>query len=243
MSKAILITGASTGIGAATAIHLAAGNKIFLHYNSSAQAAEKVAIMVEKKGGEAALVQADLSNEAGCEALLKEVGKNTDHLDVLVNNAGGLIERQYCRDLQWDLMERIFALNTFSLMKVSALSIPLLEKGTNPSIVNLTSVAVRHGAPSATLYGAAKGAVDTFTRGMAKELAPTIRVNAVAPGVIATPFHEKVSTPEMMENWRKGTPLQKNGQAADIAHAIEFLIENQFTTGETVDVNGGTQMR
>ena len=243
MSKTILITGGSTGIGAATALYLAAGNRIFLHYNSSGKAAEKVAETVEKQGGEAFLIQADLSNEAGCEALLKETGTHTDHLDVLLNNAGGLLERQYCRDLQWDLMERVFALNTFSLMKVSALSIPLLEKGKNPSIVNVSSVAVRHGAPSATLYGAAKGAVDTFTRGMAKELAPTIRVNAVAPGVIDTPFHEKVSTPEMMANWREGTPLQKNGRAEDIAHAIEFLIENQFTTGETVDINGGTQMR
>ncbi len=243
MAKTILITGGSTGIGAAAALQLAAGNKIFLHYNSSRNAAKKVADEIEQKGGEVFLIQADLSNEAGCEALLKETSKNTGHLDVLINNAGGLIERQYCRDLQWELMERVFALNTFSLMKVSALSIPLLEKGTNPSIVNLSSVAVRHGAPSATLYGAAKGAVDTFTRGMAKELAPDIRVNAVAPGVIDTPFHEKVSTPEMMENWREGTPLQKNGRAEDIAHAIEFLIENQFTTGETVDINGGTQMR
>ncbi|MCF7949274.1 MAG: SDR family oxidoreductase [Spirochaetia bacterium] len=243
MSKTILITGGSTGIGAATAVSMAEGNKIFLHYNSSVDAARETARRVESNGGEAYLIQADLSSESGCESLFKETSAHTEHLDVLINNAGGLVERQYCRELQWKLLERVFALNTFSAMKVTSLAIPLLEKGTNPAIVNISSVAARHGAPSATAYGAAKGALDSFTRGLAKELAPKIRVNAVAPGVIDTPFHKKVSTPEMMENWRKGTPLQKNGRADDIAHAVLFLIENQFTTGETVDVNGGTQMR
>lgn len=243
MTKSILITGASTGIGAETARRLAEGNKIFVHYNSSKEPAEKVAADVREKGGQADLIQADLSTEDGCRALVQAVSANTDKLDVLVNNAGGLIKRQGVREYEWRLMEDIFALNTFSAMMVTSLCIPLLEKGEDPCIVNISSVAMRHGAPTATIYGASKSALDSFTRGIAKELAPGIRVNAVAPGVIITPFHDNVSTPEQIETWREGNPLKKNGDAAHIAKAIKFIINNDFINGETLDINGGLFMR
>ena len=167
----------------------------------------------------------------------------TNRIDVLVNNAGGLVQRQGIRELEWSLMDRVFSLNTFSTMLLSSLFVPLLERGTDPCIVNVTSIAARHGAPTATLYGAAKGAIDSFTRGAASELAPKIRVNAVAPGVIDTPFHERYSTPARMEMFRKNTPVDRNGRPADVARAIQFLIENDFITGETIDVNGGLFMR
>jgi 3-oxoacyl-[acyl-carrier protein] reductase len=243
MAKIIVITGASTGIGAQAASVLAEGNRIFIHYNASREAAEQTAAEVQERGGTAHLVQADLSTEAGCDALYSEVSVMTNRIDVLVNNAGGLVQRRAVRDLQWSLMERVFALNTFSTMRLTALFVPLLEKGTDPCIVNISSVAARHGAPSATPYGAAKGAIDSFTRGCASELAPTIRVNAVAPGVIETPFHERYSTPERMEQFRSNTPLKRTGRAVEIASAIEFLINNSFLTGETIDVNGGLSMR
>ena len=243
MSKIILITGASTGIGAETARHLANGNEIFIHYNTSQQAAEEVAVEVEKLNGQAHLLPADLSTEAGCRELVQAVAAKTERLDVLVNNAGGLIKRQSVREYEWRLMEDIFALNTFSAMMVTSLCIPLLEKGTDPCIVNITSVAMRHGAPTATIYGASKSALDSFTRGIAKELAPAIRVNAVAPGVIISPFHDKYSTPEQLKAWREGNPLQKNGETTHIAQAIKFVIENDFMHGETIDVNGGLYMR
>jgi 3-oxoacyl-[acyl-carrier protein] reductase len=243
MARIILVTGASTGIGAETARLLAEGNMIFVHFNASKEAAEQTAAEVQERGGTAHLVQADLSSEAGCDALYSEVSVMTNRLDVLVNSAGGLIRRQAVRELEWELMEQIFRLNVFSTMMVSRLCVPLLEKGKDPCIVNISSIAARHGAPSATIYGAAKGAVDSFTRGMAKELAPAIRVNAVAPGVIETPFHQKVSTPERMRQFRENTPLGRNGQAIHVATAIRFLIEDDFLTGETVDVNGGMFMR
>ncbi|MCP4690209.1 MAG: SDR family oxidoreductase [Desulfobacterales bacterium] len=107
----------------------------------------------------------------------------------------------------------------------------------------MSSVAIRHGAPTATVYGASKSAVDSFTRGIAKELAPAIRGNAVAPGVIATPFHDKVSTPEQMEAFRKSNPLQRNGEPIHIARAVRFIMENDFLNGETIDINGGSFMR
>jgi len=243
MARIIVITGASTGIGGETARLLAEGNNIFIHYNSSREAAEQTAAEVQERGGTAHLVQADLFSEAGCDALYSEVSVRTNRIDVLVNNAGGLVKRQGIGELEWSLMDRVFSLNTFSTMFLSSLFVPLLERGTDPCIINVTSVAARHGSPTATLYGAAKGAIDSFTRGAAAELAPKIRVNAVAPGVIDTPFHERYSTPARMEKFRADTPLQRNGRAIDVAKAIRFLIENDFITGETIDINGGLFMR
>jgi 3-oxoacyl-[acyl-carrier protein] reductase len=243
MGKIIVITGASTGIGAQVARLVAEGNNLFIHYNASREAAEQTATEVQERGGTADLVQADLFTEAGCDALYSQVSVRTNRIDVLVNNAGGLVRRQAVGELEWSLMERVFSLNTFSTMLLTSLFVPLLERGTDPCIVNISSIAARHGAPTATLYGAAKGAIDSFTRGAAAELAPKIRINAVAPGVIQTPFHERYSTPERMERFRQNTPLLRNGQAIDVAKAIEFLIENDFITGETIDVNGGLFMR
>jgi 3-oxoacyl-[acyl-carrier protein] reductase len=243
MTKTILITGASTGIGAATARFLAAGNTVLIHYHRSQDAAGQVAADVQAAGGTPYLVRADLSTEDGCRTAAAFAAETCGQLDVLVNNAGGLVRRCEADRLEWQLMYDIFALNTFSTMMMSSLCVPLLDKGTDPCIVNVTSIAIRHGAPTATIYGASKGALDVFTRGLAKELAPRIRVNAVAPGVIETPFHDQVTTPERLEQFRASTPLGRNGQADDVAHAIRFLIENRFATGETLDLNGGLFMR
>jgi len=243
MSKVILITGASTGLGAATARLLAPQNKIIVHYYSSKEAAEEVAKDIEESGGEAFLIQEDLTSEEACIRLVREVANRYSKLDILINNAGGLIRRQVARELEWELMLDTFSLNTFSTMKIASLCIPLLEKGEDPNIINISSIAMRHGAPSATIYGACKGAIDSFTRGLANELAPKIRVNAVAPGVIDTPFHKKVSTPEKMKKFKEATPIKKIGEAIHIANTIKFLIENDFITGETIDVNGGLFMR
>ena len=243
MSEIILITGASTGLGAATAKLLAPQNKIIVHYYSSKEAAEKVAKDVEENGGEAFIVQEDLISEEACVRLVKKVADRYSKLDVLINNAGGLIRRQTARELEWGLMLDTFSLNTFSTMKISSLCMPLLEKGEDPNIINISSIAMRHGAPGATIYGACKGAVDSFTRGLANELAPKIRVNAIAPGVIDTPFHKKVSTPEKMIKFKEATPIKRIGEAIHIAKTIKYLIDNDFITGETIDVNGGLFMR
>ena len=228
MTKTILITGASTGLGAATARLLAPQNKIIVHYCSSKEAAEKVAKDIEESGGEAFLIQEDLTSEEACIRLVREVANRYSKLDILINNAGGLIRRQAAQELEWKLMLETFSLNTFSTMKISSLCIPLLKKGEDPNIINISSIAMRNGAPSATIYGACKGAIDSFTRGLAKELAPEIRVNAVAPGVIDTPFHKKVSTPEKMEEFKEVTPIKRIGEAIHIAKTIKYLIENDF---------------
>ncbi len=244
MKRTIVITGASTGIGAASAIALAKDAFIFVHYNSSEKAAEAVLHDVEENGGAGILVQADVSTKAGCMDLVERVTSKTNYIDVLVNNAGGMLERHQISDgLTWELMEGIFTLNTFSTMFLTSAFVPLLRRGDNPAIVNISSVAMRSGAPSATIYGACKGAIDSFTRGSAKELAPEIRVNAVAPGVIETPFHERYSTPEQMNVFRNASPLKRIGSARQIAETVCFLVENNFMTGETIDVNGGISMR
>lgn len=243
MSKKIVITGASTGIGAATALEMAAGNVVFVHYNTSKSEAEYVAAGVRARGGVAQLVHADLTGEAGCVALFDAVSRETDEVDVLVNNAGGLLQRHQVATATWELMERIFALNTFSTMLLTRLFVPLLEKSGHACIINMTSIAMRTGAPTATLYAASKAAVDSFTRGSARELAPKIRVNAIAPGVILTPFHERYSDAERLEKMRKDTPLAEHGESEHIARAVRFLVENEFITGETIDINGGLFMR
>jgi 3-oxoacyl-[acyl-carrier protein] reductase len=242
MGKRILITGASTGIGAEAAVLLAPGNEIIVHYHSSTEGAEKTAKRVQDAGGTAELVKADLRTPEGCRALSDVAGRN-GVLDVLVNNAGGLVRRRSAGDIDMEHIQEVFSLNTFSTILMVAGCLPFLEKSDDPSIVNVTSIVIRHGAAGATMYGASKSAIDAYTRGLAKELAPKIRVNAVAPGVIDTPFHEKVSNPEMMKNWAEACPLKKNGNPYDIAHAIKFLIENSFIHGETIDVNGGMMTR
>ena len=243
MSKRILITGASTGIGAALARRLAPGNDLVVHYHQSKAEAEAVAAAVLAAGGKAELLQADLSREDGCQKVAAHLAATGARLDILINNTGALVRRVPAKGITWDFLLETFSLNTFSAIRLTALCLPFLEAGTDPNILFVTSIAARHGAPGATVYGASKGALDTFTRGLAKELAPRIRVNAVAPGVIETPFHAKATSPQQMQAFRDATPVKRNGTAEEIAQAAEFLVTNGFCTGSTVDVNGGLFMR
>lgn len=241
--KHILVTGASTGIGAATAKLLAPDNMIYLHYNSSREAAEAVAEEVRKAGGKALPLQADLSTDRGCAALSAAVSGKTDRLDVLVNNAGGLPHRHALDETSWEILLETFSLNTFSAMRLTALLLPLLKKSGDANIINITSVAARNGSPTASAYAAAKGALDTFTRGLAAGLAPGIRANSIAPGIIITPFHDKSTPPEQLEKFMKATPVGKPGYPEEIARAIQFILETPFMTGESLDINGGMNMR
>ncbi|QKV96305.1 SDR family oxidoreductase [Streptomyces sp. NA02950] len=242
-AKTIVITGAGMGIGAETARHLAAGNRLLLHYHSSAETALALQAELKPLCASVDVVAADLTTDDGCLSLFRTVSTQFDALDVLVNNAGGMIERQAVEDLDWRHLSDTFALNTFSAMRLTGLCTGLLRHGSNPCVVNVTSIAMRHGAPTATAYGAAKSALDAFTRGAANELAPHIRVNAVAPGIIDTRFHERVTSPEKMRQFVDSTPLKRAGTVVDVARTITFLIDNEFMTGETVDCNGGLSMR
>ncbi len=243
MSKLILITGASTGIGAATAMHLAPDNQIIVHYKSSKKEAEKVAEAVNNRGGAAHLIQADLASKEGCQQVTDFVKHQWKKLDVLINNTGGLIKQHSSQEITWDFLEKLFQLNTFSAMYLSSLCVPLLQHGVMPCVINITSAIIRSGGTVGPIYAAAKGAMDVFTRSLARELAPAIRVNGIAPGVIQTQFHEGVTPDTKMKEVIAMTPLKKAGEPEHIAKVVAMLIDNDFMTGETVDVNGGLYMR
>jgi 3-oxoacyl-[acyl-carrier protein] reductase len=242
MARRILVTGGAVGIGGATARALAPDNRLLIHYNRSRDAAEALAQSLASTAADVHLVHADLTTDRGCEEVHEAARMHLGALDVLVNNAGGMIERQSVGELTWEHLVDTFALNALSTMMLTSLCRSLLESGDRACVVNVTSIAIRHGAPSATAYGAAKAAVDAFTRGAAKELAP-IRVNAVAPGMIDTAFHDRVTSDELMRRFVEATPLKSLGSPEMVASTVEFVVENEFMTGETIDCNGGLFMR
>jgi len=238
-----IVTGASTGIGRATAKALAgAGADVAIHYGSSRNEAEETARAVEAQGRRAFLVQADFRDPTAAgkavEAAVEALGAP---IDILVNNAGSLIGRSAVDEMDEELWQEVIALNLSSVFFATKAALPHLGNGAR--IVNVSSIAARHGGgPGAFAYAAAKGGVMTLTRGLAKELASrNIRVNAIAPGVIETPFHDKFSTPELLETFRKGIPLGRLGTSEECAGAVLYLVSPlaSYVTGQSIDINGG----
>ena len=238
-----IVTGASTGIGRAIAIALArAGADVAIHYGSSRKEAEETARAVESHGRRAVLVQADFRDPTAAgkavEAAVQALGAP---IDILVNNAGSLVGRSAVEEMDAELWQEVIALNLSSVFFATKAALPYLGDGAR--IVNVSSVAARHGGgPGAFAYAAAKGGVMTLTRGLAKELASrNIRVNAIAPGVIETPFHDKFSTPEQLETFRKGIPLGRLGTSEECAGAVLYLVSPlaSYVTGQSIDINGG----
>lgn len=245
-AKVVLITGASTGIGAACATAFGAlGCKVVVHYNSSGEAAQAVAEAVQKAGGEALVVQGDLRRSSECERVVAEAARRFGHIDVLINNAGALVKRLPITDLSDDVFNDIIDLNVRSMLMCTKYAVPHMPPGA--AIINLTSVAARTGGgPGVSLYAGSKGFVSTATRSMAKELvARKIRVNAVAPGVITTPFHEKFSTREQLEAMRLTIPMARLGSADECVGAFLYLASEKlssYVTGQIIEVNGGQYM-
>lgn len=244
--KVVLITGASTGIGAACAKAFGAlGAKVGVHYNSSGSAAAEVAAAVEKAGGQALMLQGDLRNTADCERIVAETAKRFNRIDVLINNAGALVKRIPITALTDEIYDEVVGLNVRSLLMCTKYAVPHMTGGGN--IINLTSVAARTGGgPGASLYAGSKGFVSTATRSLAKELiGKKIRVNAVAPGVITTPFHDKFSTAEQLESMRLTIPMGRLGTADECVGAFIYLASDQlsgYVTGQVIEVNGGQYM-
>lgn len=245
--KVALVTGASTGIGRAAAMELgASGAAVGVNYLRSEQKAREVVEHIERSGGRALLLQADVSNPAQVKAMIAQVCEKFGGLDILINNAGSLVQRCPVEQMSDDLFDRIMDVNLRSAFLCSREAIPVMREKGYGRIVNISSIAARNGGgPGAVLYAASKGAVATLTRGLARELAPFgITVNAVAPGVILTPFHERFSTPEQLENFRRSAPLARLGKAEDCVGAIVFLASDAaaYITGAMIDVNGGMWM-
>ena len=238
-----VVTGAGRGIGKAIAQGLAAaGAEVLIHYCKSKDGAHKVVQEIQSQGGKAWSAQADLTNPVQVQSLFENVARHWSAIDILVNNTGDLVARSSVADATNELAEQVIRVNFLSAFYVSRTAIPLLYKGINPVILNIGSIAGHNGgANGATLYASAKGAIHTFTRGLAKELSPDIRVNAIAPGVILTDFHRKHTTEERLKAIAKNTPLQRLGRPEDHIAGAVFLCSNgaSFITGEILDVNGG----
>ena len=244
--KSVLITGASTGIGAGCAIAFGGlGARVTVHFNSSEAAARSVAESVEAAGGEAFVVQGDLRKSADCERVVKSAGERFGRIDVLINNAGALVQRVPITEITDALFDDVVDLNVRSTLMCTRHAVPFMTEG--GSIINLTSVAARHGGgPGAALYAGSKGFISTATKGLAKELVGLgIRVNAVSPGVVVTPFHEKFSTPEQLETMRKTIPMGRLGTVDECVGAFVFLASERasgYVTGQIIEINGGQFM-
>ncbi len=248
-NKVVLITGASTGIGAAAALAFGKnGAKVAVHYNRSKSEAENVASAVEKAGGKAVLVAGDVTDSSVCKKIVDQTVAAFGRIDVLINNAGGLVQRVPVEAITDELFDQVLNLNVRStLICTGAAAQHMRKQGAGGAIINVTSVAARHGGgPGASLYAGSKGFVSTITRGLAKELVKDrIRVNAVAPGVITTPFHDRYSTPQMLESFKATIPMNRIGEADECAGAFLFLASEQmsgYMTGQILEVNGGQYM-
>ncbi len=246
--RVVLVTGASTGIGAAVARGFGAcGARVAVHYNSSAAEAEAVAADIIAAGGQAWTEQADVAVAGQAAALVERVVARAGTLDVLVNNAGYVIRRTPFANADMALFRDLMALNLNSLVEACMAALPHFRAAGRGTIINTTSVAARHGGgPGTVLYATAKGGVSTLTRGLAKELAPdNIRVNAVAPGIIATPLHAKLTAPETMAAMVRQIPMKRAGTAEECVGAYLFLASDalsSYITGQVIEVNGGQLM-
>jgi 3-oxoacyl-[acyl-carrier protein] reductase len=247
--KVVLITGSSTGIGAAAAVAFGKlGARVAVHYNSSQGPAEEVLGRVKATGAQAILLKGDVLESAQCQRLVDDTVKAFGRIDILINNAGALVQRVPIEEITDELFDNVVYLNVRSAMMCTAAAVKAMrQQGQGGVVINVTSVAARHGGGAgASLYAGSKGFVSTMTRGLAKELVKdNIRVNAVAPGVITTPFHERFSTPQMLEGFRATIPMNRLGTAEECAGAFVYLASEEmsgYVTGQIIEVNGGQYM-
>jgi 3-oxoacyl-[acyl-carrier protein] reductase len=242
-----LVTGASSGIGRATAEALArAGASVAVNYLKNERGAQEASEAIRKLGREVLSIKADVTRSADVKSMVEQIMKKWDRVDVLVNNAGDLIARHSLDDMTEEYWDQIMALNLKSVfLCVQAVWRDMVARK-GGCIVNVTSISGRNGGgPGAAAYAAAKGGLLTYTKSLAKELAPHgIRVNGVAPGVIATPYHERYSPPEVFKKFLSAIPLGRAGTSEEVADVIVFLASpaSRYMTGETVEVNGGMWM-
>jgi NAD(P)-dependent dehydrogenase (short-subunit alcohol dehydrogenase family) len=247
MRKVLLVTGGSRGIGAATSILAAQkGWAVAVNYTSNAQAADDVVAQIKKAGGEAMSVQADVANEAQVLSMFEKVRANFGPLQGLVNNAGVVDVSAKLDQMSMGRWRRMFDINVLGSMLCAREAIrqmSTLHGGKGGSIVNLSSAAARLGGPGQYVdYAAAKGAIDSFTLGLSKEVAAEgIRVNAIRPGLIDTDIHASGGVPNRVKELEHLVPAKRGGSAMEVAQAIVWLLSDEasYTTMSLIDVSGG----
>lgn len=245
--KAVLITGASSGIGAALARAFAAqGVAVGLHYHSGVEAAQAIAGDIQRAGGRVALVQADAAKSDEMAAAVDSIAQTFGRLDGLVNNAGSMIARVLYEEMSDAHYDKVMDVNARSVVSTSRAAVAHLKKN-GGFIINTTSVAARSGGTAGSgIYGSSKAFVAAVTKGMALEFGKyNIRVNAVAPGVIATPFQDRYALAGQLDQVAASVPLRRTGTPEDCVGAYLFLASDMlsgYITGQTIDVNGGQLM-
>jgi len=245
--KVALVTGASSGIGRATAELLAeCGAAVAINYHQNEKGAEDARAAIEKNGGRAVAIQADVTRASDVGALVDRGAKELGPIDILVNNAGSLVERLKLLELTEERWDYVMDLNLKSAFLCAQAVAPSMMERKQGAIINVSSIAGRNGgALGAIHYSTAKGGLITFTKGLAKEMAAYgVRVNAVSPGVVDTAFHETFSTPEVIKGYVAAIPLGRVGGPAEVARVIAFLASGaaSFMVGETIEINGGMLM-
>ncbi len=246
--KVCLVTGASRGIGAAVAVALGrCGSHVAVHYRTGRDEAGAVARDVEKAGGRAVLLQGDIAEHGVVERLVAEASAAFGGLDILINNAGDLIARHSITDTTDEFFDQQIATNVRPVFVACRAAIPLMRRRSGGVIINVSSVAARTGGGGgSSLYASSKAFVATFTRALAKELAPDrIRVNAVSPGVIDTPMQDRTTPPEQLQAATAQVPLRRAGTAEECAGTFLYLCSAKlsgYVTGQNVEVNGGLLM-
>tara|TARA_R110002167_G_scaffold4678_12_gene22104 strand:+ start:63 stop:833 length:771 start_codon:yes stop_codon:yes gene_type:complete len=243
--KNILITAGAQGIGESITKHfIDSGANVAIHYFSSADTANKLVEYATDKGLKAIAISGDLTKEEDANALVNKTIAALGGLNILINNAGSLVARKMLSEMETEFWHKVMDINLTSMMFVSRAAAPHLAKNENSSIVNLASLAGRKGGhPGSLAYSTSKGAILTYTRALSAELGPQgTRVNAVAPGLIlGTSFHNTHTTKESADETTKGIPIQRAGNADDVARAVLYLASEYdgFITGATLDINGG----
>jgi len=248
VGKAILVTGASTGIGAAAAAAFGRNKaRVAVHCHRSRDAAEGVAAGIRAAGGEAVVLQGDVSRTAEAARMVEETVAAFGRLDVLVNNAGDMIQRMPLADASDELLRAQIDLNVMSVMAACRAAVPHFRRQGGGVIINVSSIAARFGGGlGAIVYGSTKAFVSNLTRGLARELAvDNVRVNAVSPGTIATPFHVRHSKEEMLKATAATIPMGRLGTPEECAGTFLYLASQEmsgYVNGQTIEVNGGQWM-
>jgi NAD(P)-dependent dehydrogenase (short-subunit alcohol dehydrogenase family) len=243
----MIVTGGARGIGAATAkLAAARGYNVCVNYQHARASAEEVVDAIASKGGQAIAIQADIGSEASVVSLFRQVDATLGQISALINNAATLEPQMRLDSMEASRLERIFAVNVLGSMICAREAVRRMSTrhgGSGGGIVNVSSGAAKYGSPGEYVdYAASKGAIETFTVGLAREVAEEgIRVNAVRPGFIYTGLHAKGGEPQRVERVKTLVPMQRGGQPGEVASAILWLLsqEASYITGAILDVSGG----